>query len=229
MIWVTPSAEASSWVMLGHRILCCPWRNRNWNERLSCKSVILQNCRRTKTHSWRPVRKANKIKSYADESEIFGHHSLQTMTLDNQSAAVKFRVLSGEFYSLSTQLPDFDSFLGTWWLCFALLCHCPCSFLSSPFLVLATLHRDLYRVTENHLLHSFSSCSSCQMFSIGWSWCPGGVWMMYHNRCKTQLLSTGQSPGWKTWRLLVTTQVIFRPWVSASAPSFSTVLGLWRG
>lgn len=181
MIWVTPSAEAFFWAMLGHRILSCPWRNRNWTERLKCKSVMLQNCRRTKTRSWRPVRKANKTKSCSGESEILSHHCLQTITLDNQSDAEKFSVLSGEFYNLSAQLTDFDSFLATLWhrLSFSLY---PLSFLSSPFLVLATLHRDLYKMTENHLLHSFSSSSSCQIFSIGWSWCPGGVWMMYRNR-----------------------------------------------
>lgn len=97
---------------------------------------------------------------------------------DNQSATEKFSVLSGEFYS--PPAPDFGSFLGTWWHCFGLLCHCPLSFLSS-FFVLATLHRDLYKMTENHL-HSFSTSSSCQLFSTGWNWCPGEVWMMYHNR-----------------------------------------------
>lgn len=136
---------------------------------------MLQNCRRTKTHSWRPVRKANKTKSCSGESEIFGHDCLQTTTLNNQSAAEKFSVLSCEFYNFPTQLPHF----GTWWHCFELLCLCPLSFLSSPFLVLATLHRDFYKMTENHL-HSFSSSSSCQL--TGWSWCPGGFWMMYYNR-----------------------------------------------
>lgn len=104
------------------------------------------------------------------------------MTLDYQSATEKFSVLSGEFYNLPAQLPDFSSFLGTWWHCFGLLCHCPLSFLSSPFPVLATLHRDLYKMTENHLLHSFSTSSSCQLFSSDWSWCPEEVWIIYHNR-----------------------------------------------
>lgn len=137
---------------------------------------MLQNCRRTKTHSWRPVRKANKTKSCSGESEISGHHCLQTMTLGNQSAAEKFSVLSCEFYNLSTQLLHFH----TWWHCFGLLWNCPLSFLSYPFLVLATLHRDFYKMTENHLLHSISSSSSCQL--TGWNWCPGGFWMMYHHR-----------------------------------------------
>lgn len=104
------------------------------------------------------------------------------MTLDYQSATEKFSVLSGEFYNLPAQLPDFSSFLGTWRHCFGLLCHCPLSFLSSPFPVLATLHRVLYKMTENHLLHSFSTSSSCQLFSSDWSWCPEEVWIIYHNR-----------------------------------------------
>lgn len=136
MIWVSPSAEAFFWAMLGHRILSCPWRNKNWTERLKCKSVMLQNCRRTKTRSWRPVRKANKTKSCSGESEILSHHCLQTTTLDNRSDAEKFSVLSGEFYNLSAQLTDFDSFLATLWHRFGLLCLYPLSclllFLSLP-------------------------------------------------------------------------------------------------
>lgn len=86
---------------------------------------------------------------------------------DNQSATEKFSVLSGEFYNLPAQLPDFGSFLGAWWHCFGLLCHCPLFFLSSPFLVLATLHRDLYKMTEKPPSSLFLQL--CQLFNTGWS------------------------------------------------------------
>lgn len=124
---------------------------------------MLQNCRKTKR---KPVRKGNKTKNCSGESEIFGHHCLQTRTLDNQSAAEKFSVHNGEIYNFPSQLPHFDSFLGTCWHLLRLLCHCPHSLLSSPFLILTTLQRDLHKMTERHLLHSFSSVQAARCSAL---------------------------------------------------------------
>lgn len=127
---------------------------------------MLQNCRKTKVYSWKPVRKGNKTRNCPGESEIFGHRCLQTTTLNNQSAAEKFSVLNGEFYSFPCQLQHSDSLLGTCWHLLGLLCHCPHSLLSSPFLILPAFQRDLHKMTECCLLHSFSSVQAARCSEV---------------------------------------------------------------
>lgn len=102
--------------------------------------------------------------------------------------------------SFTISLLSYQILVGTWWHClgfFAIVLS-----LSSPFVVLATLHRDHYQMTENHLFTlSPAPQSASSLVEVGAL--EGSGWCTIKKRCKTQcpLVSLqDKKPGYCWWQ-----------------------------